>query len=55
MNNKEDFFSFNLTPKGLMYLSAILARVAYGEGNTAEFKEEAKELCKSLYEQIHKE
>ena len=54
MNSKEKFFEWKLTGENLLYLSAIITGVAYG-GNVEEFKEEAKDLFKSLYIQTHKE
>lgn len=54
LNSKEKFFEWKLTGENLLYLSAIITGVAYG-GNVEEFKEEAKDLFKSLYIQTHKE
>ena len=53
MENKK-FFKWGLSEKELFFISAILSKIAVGDGNTSEFKEEAENLMRSLFEQTHK-
>ena len=52
MNNK-NFFNWKLGDKDLLFVSTMLSRVALGNGDASEFKKEAEDLLKNLYEQTH--